>query len=298
MRPAAVDEMGAAASGLLAQAMASDWLLRIGLALLIAGLGMWLARGLSRALDRVMARFGVEQILRDFLRNLAYAIGLVVVLVAALDALGVPTTSLLAVLGAAGLAIGLALKDSLSNIASGVMLIVLRPFRAGDTVVIAGQEGIVEQVRIFQTLLRTHQNHDVILPNSQITTAPIINYTARAQRRIDLPVGIGYGDDLAAARTLLLALATGNARVLKAPAADVLVNKLGESSIELVLRAWVATPAYPEARSELIEGIARGFSAAGISIPYPQRDLHVYHHDADGRPLPQLTAAIEDPDRG
>lgn len=298
MRPAAADELGATAQGLLAQAMAHDWLLRIGLALLIAGLGLWLARMLSRALDRVMSRFGADQILRAFLRNLAYAIGVIVVFVAALDALGVPTTSLLAVLGAAGLAIGLALKDSLSNIASGVMLIVLRPFRAGDAVVIAGQEGIVEQVRIFQTLLRTYQNHDVILPNSQITTAPIVNYTARARRRIDLPVGIGYGDDLAEARALLLRLAAANARVLAEPAADVLVTRLGESSIELVLRAWVATPAHAEVRSELIEAIARGFSAAGISIPYPQRDLHVYHHDADGRPLPQVTAAVEDPDRG
>ena len=298
MRPAAADELGATASGLLSQAVAHDWLLRIGLALLIAGLGMWLARALSRALDRVMTRFGVEQILRDFLRNLAYSIGLIVALVAALDALGVPTTSLLAVLGAAGLAIGLALKDSLSNIASGVMLIVLRPFRAGDAVVIAGQEGIVDQVRIFQTLLRTYQNHDVILPNSQITTAPIINYTSRAQRRIDLPVGIGYGDDLSEARALLLRLAAENPRVLATPAADVLVTKLGESSVDLVLRAWVATPVYAEVRSELIEAMAVGFSTAGISIPYPQRDLHVYHHDADGRPLPQLAAAVEDPDRG
>lgn len=298
MRPAAADQIGATAPGLLSQAMASDWLLRIGLALLIAGLGMWLARLLSRALDRGMGRFGVEQILRDFLRNLAYAIGLIVVFVAALDALGVPTTSLLAVLGAAGLAIGLALKDSLSNIASGVMLIVLRPFRAGDAVVIAGQEGIVEQVRIFQTLLRTYQNHDVILPNSQITTAPIINYTARAQRRIDLPVGIGYNDDLAEARAVLLGLAARNSRVLKDPAADVLVTRLGESSIELVLRAWCATPDYVEVRSELIEAMAREFSNAGISIPYPQRDLHVYHHDADGRPLAQVTAAVDDPDRG
>ena len=141
MRPAAADEIENAAMRLLAEAMASDWLLRIGVALLVAGIGMWLARGLSRALDRVLARFGVEAILRAFLRNLAHAIGMIVVAVAALDALGVPTTSLLAVLGAAGLAIGLALKDSLSNIASGVMLIVLRPFRAGDAVVVAGQEG-------------------------------------------------------------------------------------------------------------------------------------------------------------
>ncbi len=297
MRPAAADELGATASGLLSQALASDWLLRIGLALLIAGLGMWLARALSRGLDRVMGRFGVEQILRDFLRNLAYAIGLIVVFVAALDALGVPTTSLLAVLGAAGLAIGLALKDSLSNIASGVMLIVLRPFRAGDAVVLAGQEGIVEQVRIFQTVLRTYQNHDVILPNSQITAAPIVNYTARAQRRIDLPVGVGYDDDLSKARSVLLDIAAAHEKVLKEPAADVLVNNLGESSVDLVLRAWVNTPDFAATRSDLIESVGREFARAGVSIPYPQRNLHVFHHDAEGRPLAQLTSAIEDTDR-
>ncbi len=298
MRPAAADELGATASGLLSQALASGWLLRVGLALLIAGLGLWLARLLSRGLDRVLGRFGVEQILRDFLRNLAYAIGLIVVLVAALDALGVPTTSLLAVLGAAGLAIGLALKDSLSNIASGVMLIVLRPFRAGDAVVLAGQEGIVEQVRIFQTVLRTYQNHDVILPNGQITAAPIVNYTARAQRRIDLPVGVGYDDDLGRARSVLLDLAKAHPKVLPEPAPDVLVSDLGESSVNLVLRAWVDTPEFVTTRSELTEAITVGFARAGVSIPYPQRSLHVYHHDADGRPLPQVTAAVDDPDRG
>ena len=190
----------------------------------------------------------------------------------------------------------MALKDSLSNIASGVMLIVLRPFRAGDAVLVAGTEGIVEQVRIFQTVLRTPQNHDVILPNSQITSAPIINYTARSQRRIDLTVGVGYGDDIGTARSVLLGLATDHAQVLDEPAADVLVSNLGESSVDLTLRAWVGTPDYITARSDLIEAIHRDFTRAGVSIPYPQRDLHVYHHDADGRPLPQILAAVDDPD--
>ena len=277
-------------------ALLSEWLWRFGVALAVAAIGFWLSKLLSRAVDRVLLRFGVEQTLRDFLRGLAHAIGVVVVAVAALDALGVPTTSLLAVLGAAGLAIGLALKDSLSNIASGVMLIVLRPFRAGDAVLVAGTEGIVEQVRIFQTVLRTPQNHDVILPNSQITSAPIINYTARSQRRIDLTVGVGYGDDIGTARSVLLGLATGHAQVLDEPAADVLVSNLGESSVDLTLRAWVGTPDYITARSDLIEAIHRDFTRAGVSIPYPQRDLHVYHHDADGRPLPQILAAVDDPD--
>ena len=277
-------------------ALLSEWLWRFGVALAVAAIGFWLSKLLSRAVDRVLLRFGVEQTLRDFLRGLVHAIGVVVVAVAALDALGVPTTSLLAVLGAAGLAIGLALKDSLSNIASGVMLIVLRPFRAGDAVLVAGTEGIVEQVRIFQTVLRTPQNHDVILPNSQITSAPIINYTARSQRRIDLTVGVGYGDDIGTARSVLLGLATAHAQVLDEPAADVLVSNLGESSVDLTLRAWVGTPDYITARSDLIEAIHRDFTRAGVSIPYPQRDLHVYHHDADGRPLPQILAAVDDPD--
>ena len=277
-------------------ALLSEWLWRFGVALAVAAIGFWLSKLLSRAVDRVLLRFGVEQTLRDFLRGLVHAIGVVVVAVAALDALGVPTTSLLAVLGAAGLAIGLALKDSLSNIASGVMLIVLRPFRAGDAVLVAGTEGIVEQVRIFQTVLRTPQNHDVILPNSQITSAPIINYTARSQRRIDLTVGVGYGDDIGTARSVLLGLATAHAQVLDEPAADVLVSNLGESSVDLTLRAWVGTPDYITARSDLIEAIHRDFTRAGVSIPYPQRDLHVYHHDADGRPLPQILAAVYDPD--
>ena len=199
-------------------------------------------------------------------------------------------------LSRAGLAIGLALKDSLSNIASGVMLIVLRPFRAGDYVLVAGTEGTVEQVRIFQTVLRTAQNHDVILPNSEITTSPIVNYTARPQRRIDLTVGVGYGDDIGTARDVLLALAAAHPKVLAEPATDVLVSNLGESSVDLTLRAWVATPDYAVARSDLIEAIHRDFARAGVSIPYPQRDLHVYHHDADGRPLPQLAAAVDDPD--
>jgi small-conductance mechanosensitive channel len=283
----------------LAQQVAqSDWLWRIAVALLIALVGMWLARLLSRGLDRVMLRAGLDLILRDFLRNIAYAIGLVVVFVAALDALGVPTTSMLAVLGAAGLAIGLALKDSLSNIASGVMLIVLRPFRAGDAVQIAGQEGIVERVGIFQTVLRAYQNHDITLPNSEVTTSPIVNFTARGERRVDVTVGVGYGDDIRRAREVLLGIAKANDKVLDAPETDVLVTGLGESSVDLVLRAWVKTPDFVLARSELTEAIHRDFAQAGVSIPFPQRDLHVYHHDADGRPLAQVTAAVDDPDRG
>ncbi|MFN3311153.1 MAG: mechanosensitive ion channel family protein, partial [Thermomonas sp.] len=170
------------------------WGLRVLAAILIFLLGRWLARRLARGLDRVMGRAGVDATLGGFLRNIAYAVMIVLVIMTALTALGIPTTSMFALLGAAGLAVGLAIKDSLSNIAAGVMLIVLRPFRAGDHVVIAGQEGIVQEIRVFQTWLRTFDHRLIILPNSQITTTQIVNYSTLPLRRMEVPVGVGYGD--------------------------------------------------------------------------------------------------------
>lgn len=255
--------------------LGTDWGLRIASALAVLLLGMWLARKLVRLIDAAVGRLGLDAILSSFLHNLVHGAMLVVVLVAALDQLGVPTTSLLAVLGAAGLAIGLALKDSLANIASGVMLIALRPFRAGDFVNIAGIDGTVEWVRVFQTVLRTVENHEVVLPNSQITSVPIINYTARAQRRIDVAVGISYNADIRDARRVLLAAAAANPGVLAEPAADVIVDGLGDNAVNLVLRAWVNTPDFVLTRSDLIEATHRDLGAAGIGIPYPQREVHV-----------------------
>lgn len=270
--------------------LAQAWGLKLLGAVVILLLGMWLSRRLSKTLDRAFERARMEATLRGFLRNIAYAAMLVIVIVAALQSLGVPTTSVMAVLGAAGLAIGLALKDSLSNIASGVMLIVQRPFHVGDFVQAAGLEGTVDQIRVFQTKLRTIDNRVVVVPNSLITTAPIINFTANPQRRIDLAVGVGYEDDLKAARAVLLEVAAGNPLVLAAPPPEALVTTLAESSINLELRAWVNTPDYGNARSELIASIRDGLVERGLNIPYPQRDLHVYHRDADGRPLAEVLA--------
>ncbi|KFN42927.1 mechanosensitive ion channel family protein [Arenimonas oryziterrae] len=254
------------------------WAWRMLVAASIGILGIWLARWVARALDRLMLRLQVEQILRSFLRNVSYAIAVIVALIAALDYAGVPTTSLLAVVGAAGLAIGLALKDSLANIASGVMLIMLRPFHTGDSVQIAGLEGIVDSVRIFQTTLHTGDNRVIILPNSQITAAPIINFTTRGERRLDLNIGIGYSDDLAAARTSLIAAANGNRRVKSEPAPEVLLLELGDTRVSLQLRAWVPAGEVAFARSELLETIHGSFAGQGIRIPVLQREVHVHHH--------------------
>lgn len=275
------------------------WGLRLLAALAIFVVGRWLARRLSTGLDRVMGRAGVDATLGGFLRNIAYAIMLVLVIMTALTAIGIPTTSMFAVLGAAGLAVGLALKDSLSNIASGVMLIVLRPFRAGDHVVAAGQEGTVLEIRVFQTRLRAFDHRVVILPNSQITTAPIINYSALPQRRFEVSVGVGYDDDLQQARAVLLQIAHDEALVLDEPEPVARVVNLGESSVDLVLHAFANNADFVEARSRVIEAVRNELIGHGLNIPYPQRDLHVYHSDADGRPIADilLRGVADDGDR-
>ncbi|CTP86887.1 mechanosensitive ion channel family protein [Xanthomonas graminis] len=268
-----------------------DWAqyaLNWGVALVILVLGMWIAKRLSQWLHRALVRARVETTLSNFLRNVAYALLLVLVFVTALQKVGVPPTSLFAVLGAAGLAVGLALKDSLSNIASGVMLIVLRPMRDGDHVVVAGQEGIVDEIRIFQTRIRSFDERMITLPNSTITTAPIVNYSTLPNRRLEITVGVGYGDDLKKAQQLLLQIAQDNPNILETPAPFVQVTNLGESTVDLMLFAYARNGDFGAAKSSTLENIRNRLLENGLSIPYPQRDLHVYHHDADGRPIAEL----------
>lgn len=269
-----------------------QWLVRGLIAIAIAVIGIWLSRWVSRALEKLLQRFDVEIILRSFLRNLTYAVCIVVVLIAALDFAGVPTTSLLAVLGAAGLAIGLAMKDSLSNIASGVMLIVLRPFHSGDYVQVAGIEGIVDSVRIFQTHMHTQDNRQIILPNSQITTAPIINFTARGVRRLDVSARISYNDDMALARKILLDIAKNHAQVLDEPPAEVIVAQLADSHIELQLRVWLSAADHGALKAYLLEQCWVQLSEQGFKTAYPQRHMHVHHHgNAKGLSDDELAAS-------
>jgi small-conductance mechanosensitive channel len=252
------------------------WSLRLLAALLIFWVGRWLVRRLCNALDRILGRAGVDATLGGFLRNIAYAVMLVLVIMTALTALGIPTTSMFALLGAAGLAVGLAIKDSLSNIAAGVMLIVLRPFRAGDHVVIAGQEGIVQEIRVFQTWLRTFDHRVIILPNSQVTTTQIVNYSMLPLRRVEVTVGVGYGDDLKKARELLLQIARNHPAIVDDPPPVVRVMALADSSISLMLQAFVRNEDYVEVRSQLVETVHDTLLANGLTIPYPQQDVHVH----------------------
>ena len=257
-------------------------------AIAILLIGWWLAKWIARAIRRVNTRARMDATLNGFLSNLAYAVALMIVAIAALDKLGVPIASAVTILGTVGLAVGLALKDSLSNIASGVMLIVLRPFRAGDHVVIAGQEGTVMEIRVFQTRLRAFDHRVIILPNSEITTAPIINYSTLPLRRIEIAVGVGYDDDLQKAREVLLRIAHDEAKVVDDPAPQVRVVNLGESSVDLQLMAFCKNADYVETSSRVTEAVRNQLIGNGLNIPYPQRDLHVYHHNGDGTPLTDI----------
>ncbi|MEW8508764.1 MAG: mechanosensitive ion channel domain-containing protein [Candidatus Thiodiazotropha sp.] len=251
------------------------WGTKIIMALLVFIIGRWLAKALTRTLKRLMERGQVDQMLISFLGNIAYAALLAVVVLAALEQLGVNTTSALAILGAAGLAVGLALKDSLASFAAGVMLIIFRPFKLGDFVEAGGESGVIEEIRIFHTVLKTGDNREITMPNGQIYSGTIINYSARETRRIDLVIGIGYDDDIKQARDLIKQVLAADNTVLKDPAPTIMLLELGESSVDFAVRPWVKSADYWTTRAALLEAIKTTFDAQGISIPYPQRDIHM-----------------------
>jgi small conductance mechanosensitive channel len=198
------------------------------------------------------------------------------VFIAALSTLGFETTSFIAVIGAAGLAIGFALQGSLANFASGVMLIIFRPFSVGNFVEAGGQSGSVEEIRIFSTVLKTPDNKMVIIPNSKITGDNIVNYSAKDQRRIDMVFGIGYGDDLQRAKQILERIIAEDSRILDDPAVTIGVLELGDSSVNFAVRPWVKTADYWAVYFDLMEKVKLTFDREGISIPFPQRDVHLF----------------------
>lgn len=253
-----------------------EWILRIITAVLIFVIGRWVSIWASAFLKRMMERGKVDQTLALFLSNIAYGFFLTLVIVATLNRLGIDTTSVAAVLAAAGLAVGLALQNSLSNFAAGVMIIFFRPFAAGDFIEAAGTSGIVEAVQIFHTQLKTPDNKMIIVPNGNITSGNIINYSRNATRRIDLTIGCGYDDDLRAVKQFLIELLESDERIMKDPAAEVRVAALADSSVNFVVRGWVKKEDFWAVSCDLTEQIKLGFDERGFSIPYPQSDVHVH----------------------
>lgn len=263
--------------------MAGSLGLRLAGALVVLYAGMRLAKWAARLGSRALATAQVEATAAQFLARVAYVVLLVVLVLAILQVFfGVQPASMFAVLGAAGLAIGLALKDSLSNVASGVMLVTLKPFRVGDVVEIAGQSGKVETITIFQTRLRGPDNQTVSLPNSLITAAPIINRSPGTMRRVELVIGIDYDDDIDVARRAALDVIRSDARVLAEPAPDVLVYELADSSVNLGIRCHVGNDDWFAVKCDLLERIKKAFDANDIRIPYPQQDMHLFVRNAEG----------------
>lgn len=251
------------------------WGLKLLGALLIYVIGRWVAKALTRWVGRAITKANVDATLSRFLSSILYMVLIVFVVLTALSALGVNTTNFLAILGAAGLAVGLALKDSLSNFAAGVMLVFFRPFKQGDYIEAAGISGTVVSVKIFNTILRTSDNRVITVPNALIYADTITNYSAEDKRRIDLVIGIGYDDDIARAKALIQGVLGQDDRILDEPPPVMLVVELGESSVDIAVRSWVNSGDYSQVRSDLLEHIKRALEAAGLSIPYPQRDLHI-----------------------
>lgn len=252
------------------------WGVRLLIAALVFVLGRWLAKVIVKLMHRVMARANIDPTLSKFLGSIVYALLLISVAIAALDELGVNTTSLLALLGAAGLAVGLAVKDSLANFAAGVMLIMFRPFKIGDYIEAGGTAGTVEHIKVFSTILLTPDNREITVPNGAIFGGKIVNVSARPTRRVDLVFGIGYSDDIEKARALITKVMSEDTRILNDPAPAVSLAELADSSVNLNVRPWVNNADYWAVRSDLLEKIKLIFDQNGISIPFPQRDVHLY----------------------
>jgi len=252
--------------------------LKILAAIVIFIVGRWIARALKNVIKRMMTKGNVDDILVSFVGNLTYIALLAFVIIAALNQLGIQTTSFIAVIGAAGLAVGLALQGSLANFAAGVLMIIFRPFKVGDYIEGAGVAGAVEKVHIFTTQLKTPDNKTIIIPNAKIMGDNITNYSAKDTRRVDMVIGVGYGDDLKKVREILEDILAKDDRILEDPAPTIGVLELGDNSVNFAVRPWVKRDDYWGAYFDVTETVKRRFDEEGISIPYPQRDVHLYEY--------------------
>lgn len=257
------------------QGLLIEYGMNIVAAILTLVIGLFVARLISGGFHKVLTKRKLESTIVDFATAMTRYVVIAFVVIAALSRIGVQTTSFIALIGAAGLAVGLALQGSLSNFASGILIVMLRPFKAGEYIEAAGTAGSVVSVQIFSTTLTTPDNKFVVVPNSAILGGNIINYSRMPTRRIDLVIGVSYGSDLAKTRELLDRVVKANSAVLATPAPQVAVAELAASSVNLVVRPWVNCGDYWKVRFELMEAIKNGLDAEGIEIPFPQMDLHI-----------------------
>ncbi len=258
-----------------------DLAIKVATALAIFLIGKFIVRLVVKAMATVMQQQEVDKTLESFTCNLVRMVLMVVVVIAAIGAIGIQTTSFIAIFGAAGLAIGLALQGSLSNFASGVLIVLFRPYEVGDWIEAAGISGGVEEVQILTTILKTGDNKQIIVPNSQIMGSIITNYSANDTRRVDMVVGVSYGDDIDKVRKTLEELIAAEERILPEPQPTIAVSALADSSVNFVVRPWVKTSDYWGVMFDMTEAIKKRFDADGISFPFPQQDVHLYKENSD-----------------
>ena len=257
------------------QMVGLDFGIRLIAAIAIFFIGRIVVRFVTKGIRKVMESQEVDKILQSFVSNLVYWALMIFVVIAAINQVGVQTTSLIAIMGAAGLAIGLAMQGSLANFAAGVLIVMFRPYRVGNFVEAAGIAGSVVQVGILTTVLKTGDNKQIIVPNAQIMGSIITNYSANDTRRVDLVIGIGYDDDIDKARDTIQALVDADDRILKDPSCLIAVSELADSSVNFVVRPWVKSADYWAVNFALTEAIKKRFDKEGISFPYPQQDVHL-----------------------
>ena len=244
-------------------------------ALIILFIGNLIVKAVANSVAKVLQKKKMDRAVVEFIHGLVRYLLFVIVLIAALGRLGVQTASVVAVIGAAGLAVGLALQGALSNFAAGVLIVAFRPFKSGDYVEIGGVAGSVDSIQIFQTVLTTPDNKMVVVPNGSVIGSPITNYSRHATRRIDLMIGVSYGADLQKTKELLTKICESDKRVLKEPGVQVGVHTLADSSVNFVVRPWVSTADYWNVYFDLMQAIKEGLDKEGIEIPFPQMDVHM-----------------------
>lgn len=253
------------------------------LAIITLGIGWWIIGRVTSGVHMLLEKRHVDRTLHSFIGTLV-SVGLkVLLLISVAGMIGVETTSFIALIGAAGLAVGLALQGSLANFAGGMLILILRPFRAGEYIEAQGIGGTVDSIQIFFTVLKTADNKTIIVPNGSLSNGNIINYSRQPTRRVDINIGIDYGDDVKQARAILLALAEADERVFKDPAPAVWLTALGESSVDLSLRMWTKTEDFWGVFWNLQEQAKEEFDKAGITIPFPQRTMHLVSPGAEGK---------------
>lgn len=259
--------------------IAADFGLRLLYAVLIIFVGRWVIKLLLKIIKSALEKTTVEETIRIFVANLLNSLLMVIIFIAAINQLGIETTSIIAMLGAAGLAIGLALQGSLANFAAGILIVIFRPYKVGDYIEAGSAEGTVLDIQIFSTVLKTPDNKVVVVPNGTIMDSSIINYTGQATRRVDIIASCGYEDDIDKVKDILKDILNQDERILEEPQPRIVVSELADNSINFIVRPWVNSSDVLSVKYSILEQIKKRFDEEGISIPYPQRDVHIYNHD-------------------